>query len=161
MIEKPEQGVASNEARATAVEPVPVSSLRGGIANARPPLNYSLGCAPDSYGTMVWYGRVENLRSHIKLILDYLPEEADYLRSQVQAAMAEASRYLMDYAPQRFEPIRHAYVPHRKYPWFCGECGYPPHEELKHLPAQAIETRRAETQSGSVHESAVHAPEKE
>lgn len=39
MIEKPEQGVASNEARATAAEPK-VSALRDGIANA--PTFYSL-----------------------------------------------------------------------------------------------------------------------
>lgn len=28
---------------------------------------------------------------------------------------------------------RHAYVPHKKYPWFCRDCGYPPHETLKHI----------------------------
>lgn len=27
---------------------------------------------------------------------------------------------------------RHAYVPHRKWPWFCDRCGYPEHENLKH-----------------------------
>ena len=26
----------------------------------------------------------------------------------------------------------HRYQPHKKYPWFCGECGYPEHERLKH-----------------------------
>lgn len=28
---------------------------------------------------------------------------------------------------------RHKYVPNRKYPWFCGKCGYAEHEKLKHL----------------------------
>lgn len=27
---------------------------------------------------------------------------------------------------------RHTYRPHKKYPWFCGVCGYPEHERLKH-----------------------------
>ena len=30
------------------------------------------------------------------------------------------------------ECIRHIYRPHPKYPWFCVECGYPEHEDLKH-----------------------------
>lgn len=38
----------------------------------------------------------------------------------------------------------HAYQPHRKYPWFCDECGYAEHERLKH-PAQAMSTGTAET----------------
>jgi hypothetical protein len=29
---------------------------------------------------------------------------------------------------------RHAYKPHRKYPWFCASCGYAEHEPLMHLP---------------------------
>lgn len=29
---------------------------------------------------------------------------------------------------------RHAFVSHRKWPWFCDLCGYAPHEPLKHLP---------------------------
>jgi hypothetical protein len=39
----------------------------------------------------------------------------------------------------------HAFKPHRKYPWFCADCGYPPHETLKHFPAQGTETGTAET----------------
>lgn len=27
----------------------------------------------------------------------------------------------------------HEYKAHKKYPWFCGECGYPPHDEVKHI----------------------------
>ena len=30
---------------------------------------------------------------------------------------------------------RHASVPHPRYPWFCNECGYAPHEQLKHRPS--------------------------
>ena len=29
---------------------------------------------------------------------------------------------------------RHAFTPDKKYPWFCGACGYAEHEALKHLP---------------------------
>lgn len=28
---------------------------------------------------------------------------------------------------------RHKFTPHRKWPWFCRECGYAPHEQLKHI----------------------------
>lgn len=28
---------------------------------------------------------------------------------------------------------RHAYKPHRKYPWFCASCGYAEHEPLMHF----------------------------
>lgn len=28
--------------------------------------------------------------------------------------------------------LLHNYKPHRKYPWFCSECGYPESESLKH-----------------------------
>lgn len=44
---------------------------------------------------------------------------------------------------------RHAYAPHRKYPWFCDLCGYPEHETLKHSPAQAMSAGTAETGTGS------------
>jgi len=27
---------------------------------------------------------------------------------------------------------RHRFVPDKKYPWFCGQCGYAPHEPLMH-----------------------------
>jgi hypothetical protein len=37
--------------------------------------------------------------------------------------------------------LRHEYKPDRKYPWFCADCGYPPHETLKHLPAQGTSPR--------------------
>ena len=30
---------------------------------------------------------------------------------------------------------RHPYKPHKKYPWFCEDCGYAEHETLKHRPA--------------------------
>lgn len=29
-------------------------------------------------------------------------------------------------------PPLHTFKPHRRYPWFCDRCGYPPHEPLKH-----------------------------
>lgn len=28
---------------------------------------------------------------------------------------------------------RHRFNPHKKYPWFCAECGYGPSEPLKHI----------------------------
>ena len=37
---------------------------------------------------------------------------------------------LIDALPDRI--VLHDFRPHRKYPWFCADCGYPPHEILKH-----------------------------
>lgn len=28
---------------------------------------------------------------------------------------------------------RHKFIPDRKYPWFCGRCGYASHEALMHV----------------------------
>lgn len=33
--------------------------------------------------------------------------------------------------PRVFTP--HQFRPHRKYPWFCDQCGYGPREPLKHI----------------------------
>lgn len=27
----------------------------------------------------------------------------------------------------------HEYNPHKKHPWFCRDCGYPPQDEVKHI----------------------------
>ena len=61
--------------------------------------------------------------------------------TRLQAAQAIATQ-LEHLARPRFgepgyvptPPPLHAYKPHRKWPWFCGECGYPEHERLKHPP---------------------------
>lgn len=37
--------------------------------------------------------------------------------------------------------VTHVYQPHPRYPWFCGECGYPEHERLKH-PSRKEEASR-------------------
>ena len=42
--------------------------------------------------------------------------------------------YLNRAAAEAAKPSPHEYKPHKKYPWFCDECGYPPHDEGKHLP---------------------------
>ena len=36
---------------------------------------------------------------------------------------------------------QHAYCPHPKWPWFCGDCGYPEYERLKHPPPTAARPR--------------------
>lgn len=35
--------------------------------------------------------------------------------------------------PPKVRPKLHRFTPDRKYPWFCAECGYAPHEPLKHI----------------------------
>lgn len=65
----------------------------------RPDIPWHVGSTDASYGTQVWIARVENLKSHLRIIADYLPDEADWLRNQVQHAIAEADRYIADAVP--------------------------------------------------------------
>lgn len=52
------------------------------------------------------------------------------LRCQPQ--LAELLRQGLPRAP---EPRTHTFRPDRKYPWFCGVCGYGPDEPLQHTQA--------------------------
>ena len=36
------------------------------------------------------------------------------------------------------EDLKHKYNPHKKYPWFCADCGYAEHEFLMHTAAHGI-----------------------
>ena len=45
----------------------------------------------------------------------------------------EIERYRMEHKPD----TRHRFVPNKKYPWFCRDCGYPPEHPVTHLPAAA------------------------
>jgi hypothetical protein len=36
------------------------------------------------------------------------------------------------------ESLKHKYNAHKKYPWFCADCGYPEHELLMHTAAHGI-----------------------
>lgn len=60
---------------------------------------WDLGAMPEAWGTKVWFSRVENLRGHLKLIEDYLPEDSDWLRNQVNSAISVADGYLRDWRP--------------------------------------------------------------
>lgn len=33
---------------------------------------------------------------------------------------------------------RHKFQADKKYPWFCGQCGYPPEHDIMHLPNREI-----------------------
>lgn len=80
-------------------EPV-VSALRASVPDARPKLNWLLGTTDESYGTMVWRNRVENLQCHFNIILRYLPDGYPWLRNQVLSAIEQAQQYIDDYAPE-------------------------------------------------------------
>lgn len=49
-----------------------------------------------------------------------------------EAAEAEYKRRVLS-ALTNQPDNRHAFVPNKKYPWFCAHCGYAPHEPLKHI----------------------------
>lgn len=47
---------------------------------------------------------------------------------------SDIPKYWMPFPPApKPKPQLHRFVPDRKYPWFCAECGYAPHEVLKHI----------------------------
>lgn len=52
--------------------------------------------------------------------------------SQTKAA------YQQSREPAALPDCRHTYKPNKRYPWFCGECGYSEHEALKHLPGTVM-----------------------
>ena len=71
------------------------------------------------------------------------PEEADKLTEALKSCLSELAFYNPKRADEiadkagikRQDPSKaatHQFMPHPKYPWFCGECGYPEHEKLKH-----------------------------
>lgn len=60
---------------------------------------WHLGTSDESYGTLVWANRVANLRGHLAIILDHLPEDRTWLARQVGAAIATADGYLRDWSP--------------------------------------------------------------
>ena len=65
-------------------------------------------------------------------------DEGIYTRREAEELSSALSEALRGPAPESSPPsaARHKFVPHRKYPWFCGTCGYAPHEALKHLPQE-------------------------
>ncbi len=77
------------------------------VREIRPPLSWRMGASDESYGTMVWRSRVENLKCHFEIILEYLPEDATWLRNQVNAAIDQAQVYITDYAPEYYGPEPH------------------------------------------------------
>lgn len=48
----------------------------------------------------------------------------------------EIERYRSEHRPD----TRHRFAPNKKYPWFCGHCGYPPEHPLMHLPEVALDS---------------------
>ena len=54
----------------------------------------------------------------------------------VEAALAALSRE-SGWRAAMPDVATHQYEPHFKFPWFCGHCGYPEHERLKHTPSVA------------------------
>jgi hypothetical protein len=86
--------------QALAVPAEPVARLGpSGFDPSRIPWHF--GCTDDTYGVRVWLARIENLRGHFRLIRDYLPEDADWLRGQVLCAIEYADQYIDDYSPTR------------------------------------------------------------
>jgi hypothetical protein len=60
-----------------------------------------LGTTDETYGVNVWLGRIAGLQSHLRIIRDHLPEDAAWLRNQVNAALNEADRYVADAVPEQ------------------------------------------------------------
>lgn len=72
-------------------------------------------------------------RDIIERLMDFEGEgrtATERVKLREEAAMA-IFKLRQGHTPET-RPARHAYVPHRKYPWFCSYCGYPEHETLQH-----------------------------
>lgn len=60
-------------------------------------------------------------------------------RMQVLYDMAQSANAQPTQAPlPKSEALKHKYNPHKKYPWFCADCGYAEHELLMHTAAHGI-----------------------
>lgn len=121
---------ASVPDQAFAVPATPANAVDGpsGFDPSRVPTLY--GASAESYGVAVWVGRMQAMKSHLRIIADHLPCDTGmerWLHNQIRAAQAEASGYIRDCCP------------------LFGDA----------LDAIATEARRAETEdTGSVHEGA-------
>lgn len=65
----------------------------------RPDIPWHIGSTDETFGVQVWISRIENLKTHLKIIADHLPDEAAWLRGQVESAIAEADRYIASAIP--------------------------------------------------------------
>ncbi len=61
--------------------------------------NVDLGATDETYSVGLWISRINGLQSHLRIIMDGLPTNAEWLRGQVEAAQREAARYVADFAP--------------------------------------------------------------
>ena len=110
------------EAKAT-----PGEWIEGGSGNSR--IYGADGCGPEISGIIANFARfrdrafIARARNSLRRALRELMERREAESAQKTAARGSVST--------------HRYSPHRRYPWFCGECGYPEHERLKHHPVDA------------------------
>lgn len=149
----------SPSGRATAVEPVPVSPLRDGIPSADDIARSWLVRMTKQGEDNIWRGADQALAAFdgMRSQLGYLREHHHITESMVGIMLLHATsgqrKAVQHYSDQldllHINRLLDCGVPAEN----IGERGIFFHPD--HLVAQAIETRRAETQSGSVHESAV------
>ncbi|WP_315127305.1 hypothetical protein [Comamonas antarctica] len=62
--------------------------------------------------------------------LQVLPEQVALRLQATRQALAVS----MGLVPGAAHNHRHDFRPNKKYPWFCADCGYAPHDELMHNP---------------------------
>lgn len=59
-------------------------------------------------------------------------DEASGLRTSQDIRINEWLKELIRESKPAAPYRTHTFKPHRKYPWFCGVCGYGPDEPLQH-----------------------------
>jgi len=67
--------------------------------SSRPDIPWIVGATDETFGVQVWIARIENLKAHLRIIGDYLPDDKTWLANQVRAAMAEADSYIASAVP--------------------------------------------------------------
>ena len=114
-------------------------------------VNPMLGATDHTYGVGVWVARINNLRGHIRLLIDHMPEDATWLRNQAASAIVEADRYLRDAAPDTYRGwiISYDYppIPTRAFDWSATHPDYDGAEDAngnRHVTGQTRDAVIAE-----------------
>lgn len=132
-------GALSGSSSLRSPEPVPVSAHSGDD----PARKSDLDEAYEIVGEMLGFFDRYTLATFAPLAAIVLRERREtitrFLRHEID----------INGSVEPIKPTVHTYNPHRKWPWFCADCGYPEHEQLKHpLRDRDATLRRREAAEG-------------
>jgi hypothetical protein len=81
----------------------------------------------------------------MRAALEWIAAQSDLTFAECSVAEEITGRAKMALL-QPVDTVKHHFVPHPKWPWFCKNCGYPPQEPLQHIQnAQGMSAGTAKT----------------